>query len=223
MLSVNSTLRIACDGESASGKSTAAKLISKKYKLYCLNSGLLFRYASFLIIKYNPQKKIIFLKKKFKNLNYNKIKKINLHTQEISNHVAFLAKKKNVRNIVRNFQKKIIKKYRRICFEGRDQASTILKKNPKYDAAFYFKCNLTTASFRRWVQLKKEISLKEVKKSLKIRTSLDKKRHHNPLKRVKDAVLIRTDILNKKEMIAKMSKVIEEKLKIKNGRNFKRR
>ena len=31
-------LIIACDGESASGKSTAAKLISKKYKLLLVNS-----------------------------------------------------------------------------------------------------------------------------------------------------------------------------------------
>ena len=30
---------IACDGESASGKSTAAKLVSKKYKLLLINSG----------------------------------------------------------------------------------------------------------------------------------------------------------------------------------------
>ena len=36
-------LIIACDGESASGKSTAAKLISKKYKLLLINSGLLYR------------------------------------------------------------------------------------------------------------------------------------------------------------------------------------
>ena len=119
-MSSDNILRIACDGESASGKSTAARLISKKYKLYCLNSGLLFRYASFLTIKYKPKKKIIFLKKKFKNLNYKKIKKINLHTQQISNHVAILAKKKNVRNIVKIFQKKVIKKHYRICFEGRE-------------------------------------------------------------------------------------------------------
>ena len=43
-------LIIACDGESASGKSTAAKLVSKKYKLYLINSGLLYRYASKEII-----------------------------------------------------------------------------------------------------------------------------------------------------------------------------
>ena len=48
-------LIIACDGESASGKSTAAKLISKKYNLLLVNSGLLYRYGSKLIIKHKPK------------------------------------------------------------------------------------------------------------------------------------------------------------------------
>ena len=216
-------LRIACDGESASGKSLAAKLISKKYKLFCMNSGLLFRYASRLIIKRKPKKIIPFLRKKFRNLNYKYITHLNLHSQEISNHVVFLAKQKKVRQIIRIFQKKIIRKHHRICCEGRDQASTILKKSPRYDVAFYFKCNLNTASLRRWRDLKKKIPLKEVKKSLRIRTLLDKKRRHNPLKKVADAVLIRTDILNKKAMVAKMSKEIDRKLLLKYGRNFKAR
>ena len=217
------TLRVACDGESSSGKSTAAKLISKKYKLFCMNSGLLFRYASRLIIKHKPKKIISFLRKKFKNLNYKHITHLNLHSQEISNHVVFLAKQKKVRQIIRIFQKKIIKQHRQICCEGRDQASTILRKSPRYDVAFYFKCNLNAASLRRWRDLKKKIPLKEVKKSLRIRTLLDKKRRHNPLKRVADAVLIRTDILNKKAMVAKMSKEIDRKLLLKYGRNFKTR
>ena len=216
-------LRIACDGESASGKSLAAKLISKKYKLFCMNSGLLFRYASRLIIKRKPKKIIPFLRKKFRNLNYKHITHLNLHSQEISNHVVFLAKQKKVRQIIRIFQKKIIKQHREICCEGRDQASTILRKSPRYDVAFYFKCNLNTASLRRWRDLKKKIPLKEVKKSLRIRTLLDKKRRHNPLKKVADAVLIRTDILNKKAMVAKMSREIDRKLLLKYGRNFKAR
>jgi len=216
-------LRIACDGEGASGKSTAARLISKKYNLFYMNSGLLFRYASFLIIKHKPKKIIFFLQKRFKNLNYKKIVQINLHSQKISNHVAILAKQKKVRQIMRIFQKKIIRKHPRICCEGRDQASTILKKNPRYDVAFYFKCNLSTASLRRWHDLKRKVSLKEVKKSLRTRTLLDKKRRHNPLKKMVDAVLIRTDILNKKAVVAKMSKKIDKKLISKYGRNFKTR
>ena len=216
-------LRIACDGESSSGKSTAAKLISKKYNLFWMNSGLLFRFASKLILKHKPKKNIPFLKKKFKNLNYKKITHLNLHSEKISNHVAILAKQKKIRQIVRLFQKKIIKKQKRICCEGRDQASVILKKNPRYDIAFYFKCNLQTASLRRWHDLKKKVPLKEVKKSLRTRTLYDKKRLHNPLKKVADAVLIRTDILNKKAMIARMSTEIDKKLKLKYGRNFKRK
>ena len=117
------SLRIACDGESSSGKSTAAKLISKKYNLFCMHSGLLFRYASYLIIKHEPKKIIPFLRKKFKNLNYKKITHLNLHSQKISNHVGALAKQKKVRQIMRIFQKKIIRKYHQICCEGRDQAS----------------------------------------------------------------------------------------------------
>ena len=124
---------------------------------------------------------------------------------------------------MRIFQKKIIKRHRKICCEGRDQASTILRKNPRYDVAFYFKCNLNTASERRWLDLKKKIPLKEVKRSLRTRTLLDKKRHHNPLKKMVDAVLIRTDILNKRAMVAKMSKEIDKKLILKYGRNFKAR
>ena len=217
------SLRIACDGEGGSGKSTAAKLISKKYNLFYMNSGLLFRYASSLIIKHKPKKIIPFLRKGFKNLNYKKITRLNLHSQKISNHVATLAKQKRVRQIMRIFQKKIIRQHHRICCEGRDQASLILKKNPRYDVAFYFKCNLNTASLRRWLDLKKKVPLEEVKKSLRTRTLLDKKRRHNPLKKMSDAVLIRTDILNKKAMVTKMSEEIDKKLISKYGRNFKAR
>lgn len=217
------SLRVACDGESSSGKSTAAKLISKKYNLFWMNSGLLFRYASHLIIKHKPKKIIPFLRKKFKSLNYKNINSFNLHSQKISNHVATLAKQKKVRQIMRIFQKKIIRQHYQICCEGRDQASTILRNNPRYDVAFYFKCNLNTASLRRWRDLKKKVPLKEVKKSLRIRTLLDKKRRHNPLKKMADAVLIRTDILSKKAMIAKMSKEIDKKLILKYGRDFKTR
>ncbi len=202
-------LIIACDGESASGKSTAAKLISKKYKLLLINSGLIYRYCSKLIINENPKNIVPFLRKKFKKVSYRVIIKQKLHSEEISNHVAILAKKKKVRQIVNKFQMKIIKMNKRICVEGRDIASKILKKNPKYDVAFYFKCNLNIAAYRRWLDLKKSVELKEVKKSLKIRTSLDKKRKNSPLIRVKDAILIRTDKLNKKQVLAKMSKAID--------------
>ena len=204
------SLIIACDGEAASGKSTGAKLISKKYKLLLINSGLLYRYASKLLLKDRPANIIPYLKKKFKNISYNRIRNQSLHSQEISNHVGFIAKKKEVRNLMTKIQKKIIKKNRKICLEGRDIASKILNKNPRYDLAFYFKCNIDIASKRRWSDLGKKVPLIEVKKSLLKRTKMDKSRKHSPLKKVKDAILIRTDLLNKKEVLKKMSSEIDK-------------
>ena len=202
-------LIIACDGESASGKSTAAKLISKKYKLLLINSGLLYRYASKEIINYKPKNSISFLKKKFKNISYKKIVKFNLHSEQISNHAAIIAKNKNIRKIINNFQRTLIKKNKKICVEGRDIASKILAKNPKYDLAFYFKCNIKVASYRRWLDIKKKVSLQNVRKSLIKRTSMDKKRKNSPLVKVKNAILIRTDKLTKKQVLSKMSEHIE--------------
>ena len=203
-------LIIACDGESASGKSTAAKLVSKKYKLLLLNSGLLYRYSSKLIINHKPKNFISFLNVKFRNISYKQIAKQNLHSEKISNHVAFLAKNKKVREIINKFQKKIIKKNKKICVEGRDIASKILSKNPKYDLAFYFKCNSKVASYRRWLDIKKKVSLNDVKKSLVKRTKMDKKRRNSPLIKVKNAILIRSDKLSKKQVLSKMSEYIEK-------------
>ena len=203
-------LIIACDGEAASGKSTAAKLAAKKYKLLLFNSGLLYRYGSKLIINFKPKNPLNFLRKKFKNISYNKIAKQNLHTEQISNHVAVLATNKKVRQIVNQFQKKIIKSNKKICVEGRDIASKILATKPKYDIAFYFKCSLNVASYRRWLDIKKKVPLKEVKKSLYKRTQMDKKRKNSPLVKVRDAILIRTDRLSKKEVLLKISQNIEK-------------
>ncbi len=203
-------LIIACDGESASGKSTAAKLISKKYKLFLLNSGLLYRYGSKLIIKHKPKKIVSFLNQKFKRLSYKKISNQNLHSHEISNHVAILAKNKNVRQIINKYQMKIIKNNKKICVEGRDIASKILSKKPKYDLAFYFKCNINVAGYRRWLDMKKKVSLREVKESLKKRTQIDKRRKNSPLVKVKDAILIRTDRLSKKQVLSRMSNYIDK-------------
>ena len=107
--------------------------------------------------------------------------------------------------------------------EGRDTASSIMLKNPRYTVAFYFSCSLDVASYRRWKDLKKKIPLREIKKSLKNRTLQDKKRRQNPLIKVPNAVEIRTHLLTKSQMVQKMSKEIDRTLLLKYGRNFKRK
>ena len=100
----------AIDGGSASGKTTMAKLIGKKYKWSVLYSGLLFRYAAKKIIEKKPKKKITFLKKIFSKINYEKVKKLNLHTPDISAYSAIIAKNKDIRLIIKKFQKNYVLK-----------------------------------------------------------------------------------------------------------------
>ena len=111
---------------------------------------------------------------------------------------------------MRIYQKKIIRKNKRICVEGRDIATKILNKNPRYDLAFYFTCKINIAAKRRWKEIKKKVPLKEVQKSLAKRTKMDKKRKHSPLKKVNDAILIRTDRLSKKEVLRRMSNEVDK-------------
>ena len=209
----NKFLQIACDGGAATGKSTGAKMIAKKYKLKFLSSGLLYRYASHLILKNKPKNKIKFLKTKFKNLNYKKLNKINLHSPEISKLSAEIAKLKNIRLILKKYQINFSKKNKNCCIEGRDIATKIL---PNSNVKFFFKCKLSTAAKRRFLELKKKhakIKFFEVKNALRIRNISDIKRKNSPLLRHRDSIEIDTGKMNKQAMLKKMSKHIDRVLK----------
>ena len=202
-------LQISCDGGAATGKSTGAKMISKKYNLKFLSSGLLYRYASYLILKKKPKKRINFLKSKFKNLNYKNLYKLNLHSQKISEVSAKIAKINKIRNILKKYQLDFAKKYKNCCIEGRDISTKIL---PNSDVKFFFICNLDVASKRRYKELKKDnpyLKLKDVKKALRIRNISDIKRKNSPLLKHRDSVVIDTGKLSKQAMLNKMSKHLE--------------
>ena len=217
MRKLDKTIQISCDGGAATGKSTGAKLISKKFRLNFLSSGLLYRYAGYLLLKNNPKNGTSFLRKKFQNLNYNKIKKINLHSPTISKFSAEIAKKSEIRKILKKYQVNFAKKNKKCCIEGRDISTKIL---PKSDVKFFFKCDLNIASLRRYKQLKKndkKIKLYDVKKALRIRNLLDTQRKNSPLLKHRDSVEIDTGKLDKKAMIAKMSRYVEKVIKKKYG------
>ena len=204
------SLVISCDGGAASGKTTGAKLISKKYNLKFLSSGLLYRYAAYLLLTIRPKNKITFLRKKFKNLNYRKLNSINLHSPKISEYSAVIATSQNIRKILKNYQIKFSKKYKNCCIEGRDISTKIL---PNSDLKFFFICNINTAALRRFKELKKRsknIKLKDVKMALKVRNKLDKQRKISPLLKHRNSIIVNSQKLNKKEMIEKMSKHIEK-------------
>ena len=213
MRSKNKYIQISCDGGAATGKSTGAKMISRKYKLKFLSSGLLYRYASFLILKNKPKNLPVFLRKKFNKLNYVKISKIELHSQEISHLSSIIAKKNEIRKILKKYQINFSKKNKNCCIEGRDISTKIL---PNSDVKFFFKCKIQIAARRRYFELRKKnkkIKLADVKKALRIRNILDSKRKYSPLLKHRNSIEIDTGKLSKAAMLAKMSWHIEKYLK----------
>ena len=216
-------LLIACDGGAASGKTTASKMISKKYNLKLLSSGLLYRYISYkLLSKKNLLHKSNYIKKISKNITLKKLKNNKLYSQSVTKCSAEIAKSKKIRLLLRKFQKNFAKQ-NHVCIEGRDIGSVIC---PKADIKLFFICNIKIRAKRRWKEFKKnnsKITLAKVRKTLKMRDYLDINRKHSPLRASKDSVVIDTSKLSKKQMLSKISNIVEQKLLLKYGRNYKTR
>ena len=92
---------------------------------------------------------------------------------------------------------------------------------PNADVKFFFECDLNTAAKRRFRELRKNsrnISLKDVKKSIKIRNYRDISRKNSPLLKRPDAIIVDTGKLkNIPDMMKKMSEIVDKKIKEKYG------
>jgi len=220
-LKKNIKLLIACDGGAASGKTTASKLVSRKYHLNLLSSGLLYRYVSWKLLSNKTLlNNYFFVKKITKGITLKKLKNNKLFKQDVTINAYKVAKSKKIRILLKKFQKDFAKK-NQVCIEGRDIGNVIC---PNADIKLFFKCDLKVRARRRWKEYKinnSKITLLEVKKALKTRDYSDINRKHSPLRISKDSIVIDTSKLSKKQMLDKISKIVEKKLILKYGRNFK--
>jgi len=219
----NIKLLIAADGGAGSGKTTAGKLIAKKYGFKLLTSGLLYRFIAYKLLKNKKIKsRNLFLKKITKKITSKDLKNRNLFSIKVAKYTSEIAKIKRIRDLLKSYQINFSKN--RLCIiEGRDIGTVVI---PKADLKLFFKCSLNTKTKRRFEEYRKtnkKISFNEVKKAIKLRDLNDSKRKISPLKPAKDAVIVDTSKVNKKQMLTKLSKIVEEKLKEKYGRNFKAR
>ena len=203
---------IAVDGGSASGKTTGSKFISKKFNFKLLSSGKLYRYLSYKIIKNNYLYSQSFIKNQSKKITLKKLNDKKLYSPEVTGLASVIAKKKFIRNSLKQFQKNFIKKNKKVIIEGRDIASKIM---PNADLKIYFKCSVKEKAKRRlkdFKKINKKINLKEVEKALKSRDFSDKNRKESPLLFVKGAVLVDTTNLTINMMEAKLFKLVKERL-----------
>ena len=147
------------------------------------------------------------------------LKNYKLYSNEVTNFTSEVAKVKKIRHMLRNYQKKFASK-RLSVLEGRDMGILF----PNADIKFFFKCSLKIAAKRRFKEFRKtnkKITFQEVHKSIKLRNHVDSTRKFSPLRIPKGAVIVDTTKMNKKQMFRNIFKIVEKKLLIKYGRNYK--
>ena len=209
-------IKVAIDSPAAAGAGTQAKLISKHYNLFFLDTGKIYRFVGMLKLQ-NPKKfNYSFVKKKVKNLKIKNLKNKALLPNEVSISASIVAKDKKIRKIVHNFQIKCAYhpplKYNGSCLDGRDITYKII---PDADFKFFITANVKTRALRRYRELKrlkKIITFKDVLKSIKKRDKNDYERRVSPLKKTPDSILINTTNLTKRSCFLKIKKIMDKKI-----------
>ena len=210
-------ITVAIDSPAAAGAGTQAKLISKYYNLFYLDTGKIYRYIGKLKINKKIKFSYRLVKNKIKVLNLNSLKDKSLLSNEVAQSASKIAKDKKIRSIVHRFQQECAynppMKYDGSVLDGRD-IITVQMKDAMFK--FYISASINVRAKRRFEEYKKlnlDISYKEVLKSLTKRDKLDKERKYGPLKKTKDSILINTTKLSKKACFKKIKAIMDKKLK----------
>ena len=155
--------------------------------------------------------------KKIESLKLKDLEKKVLLNDDIGTIASIIAKDKKVRKLVHNFQiscaYRFPKKFNGSCLDGRDITYRII---PDANFKFFITASLKVRAIRRYRELRKlgkKTTLKDVKKSIKIRDYSDYNRRISPLKRTKDSILINTSNLTKSACFLKIKNIIEKETK----------
>ena len=209
-------ITVAIDSPAAAGAGTQAKLISKHYNLFYLDTGKIYRYIGKLKLEKKKNFTYRLVKEKIKNLKINYLKNKKLLSNDVAISASIVAKDKNIRNIVHKFQQRCAyqppKRYKGSVLDGRD-IITIQVKDAMFK--FYITANLKVRALRRYKEYKtlnKKLSFQEVLKTLRNRDKSDKNRKFGPLKKTKDSTLINTTKLSKKACFKKIKAIMDKKL-----------
>jgi len=216
-MKLKNKIKVAIDSPAAAGAGTQAKLISKHFNLFYLDTGKIYRLIA--NIKITQPKKYTYdlIKKKMSKLNIKNLQNKKFLSDEVGTMASIISKDKKIRKLVHAFQIKSAyhppKKYNGSCLDGRDITYKII---PDADFKFFITANSKTRALRRYKELKainKKISYNMVLNSIKKRDKSDYNRKISPLKKTQDSILINTTNLTKRSCFSKIKQIMDRKLK----------
>jgi len=224
MMERNSKIAIAIDGPAGAGKSTIAKLVSKKLKIVYLDTGAMYRAVALKAIRENID---TLDRDKLANIIENIDIKVEymgddqriyldgedvselIRTPEVSIGASNVAVIPEVRVKMVELQRAIAKESS-VVMDGRDIGSYVL---PDATLKIFLTASIEERAKRRYnEQLLKgvnNISLEEVKKDIEYRDKNDSSRAFAPLMKAADAVEIDTTKMSIDEVVKKILEQVE--------------
>ena len=210
-------IKVAIDSPAAAGAGTQAKLISKHFNLFYLDTGKIYRLIANIKLTQPKKYSLNFIKKVMRNLRMKGLQNKKLLSDEVGTMASIISRDKRIRKLVHAFQIKSAyhppKKYNGSCLDGRDITYKII---PDADFKFFITANAKIRALRRYKELKamnKKISLNDVLKSIQKRDKSDYNRKISPLRKTQDSILINTSNLSKRSCFLKIKNIMDRKLK----------
>ena len=210
-------IKVAIDSPAAAGAGTQAKLISKHFNLFYLDTGKIYRLIADIKLTQPKKYNHTLIKKIMSKLNMKDLQNKKLLSDEVGTMASVISKDKKIRKLVHAFQIKSAyhppKKFNGSCLDERDITYKII---PDANFKFFITANAQTRALRRYKELKrlnKKISFIEILKSIKKRDKSDYNRKISPLKKTQDSILINTTNLTKRSCFLKIKQIMDKKIK----------
>lgn len=216
-------MKIAIDGPAGSGKSTIAKLLSKKLNFEYIDTGALYRAITYLLnkesINLNDEEKLTSIIKK-SNFRFHDNKLFlnddcienKIRENSISQRVSEVATIPYIREILNSIIKKIVEASEDIILDGRDIGTVVL---PEAELKIYLDASPKIRAKRRYLELvgkNEKINLDKMENEILKRDYLDSNREVAPLKKADDAITIVTDDLNIQQVVDKIYNLLNKDL-----------
>ena len=203
---------VAIDGPSGSGKSSTAKAIAKRANWSYLDTGALYRAATFLALRENVNEawEIIAAIKKTP-ISFSTDPKDpktyvgeldisqEIRSQRVTDNVSQKSALPELREYLVEMQRKIIDQAKGgIVIEGRDIGTVVA---PDAQLKVFLYADLAARALRREAELDGELSTPDVAKSLNSRDQIDSTRTVSPLRPAEDALELDSTELSLDEVI----------------------
>lgn len=206
---------IAIDGPSGSGKSSIAKIISKKLNIQHLDTGAMYRLLALKLLNENLEYDKSILSELNIKIQDNKffLDDIDVTTKirdnEVSKKASSVSKIKEVREYMVDLQRKISGK-QDIVLDGRDIGTVVF---PNADIKIFLTATIEERAKRRAIE-DNSVSYEKILYDMKKRDEQDSTRENSPLKIADDAIVIDTTNMDIDAVTNKIIELVENK---KNG------